>query len=64
MLIKSIELFNYRNYSQAAVEFDDHVNIFYGDNAQGKTNLLEAIYLCGSTKSHRGTKDRDIIRFG
>ena len=64
MVIKSIELLNYRNYSQAAVEFDDHVNIFYGDNAQGKTNLLEAIYLCGSTKSHRGTKDRDIIRFG
>ena len=46
------------------IEFDSSTNIFYGDNAQGKTNILESIYLCGTTKSHRGTKDRDLIRFG
>ncbi len=46
------------------MEFDSATNIFYGDNAQGKTNILESIYLCGTTKSHRGTKDRDLIRFG
>ena len=38
-------------------------NIFYGDNAQGKTNILEAVYLSGTTKSHRGAKDRDLIKF-
>ena len=44
--------------------FDKSTNIFYGDNAQGKTNILEAVYLSGTTKSHRGTKDRDMIQFG
>lgn len=44
--------------------FDKSTNIFYGDNAQGKTNILEAVYLSGTTKSHRGTKDKDIIQFG
>ena len=44
--------------------FDKSTNIFYGDNAQGKTNILEAVYLSGTTKSHRGTKDRDMIKFG
>lgn len=47
-----------------ALDFDENVNIFYGDNAQGKTNILESVYLCATTKSHRGTKDRDIIKFG
>ena len=37
---------------------------FYGDNAQGKTNILEAVYLCGTTRSHKGSKDREIIHFG
>lgn len=46
------------------LDFDSGTNIFYGDNAQGKTNILEAVYLLGTTKSHRGTKDRDLIRFG
>ena len=44
--------------------FDKSTNIFYGDNAQGKTNILEAVYLSGTTKSHRGTKDKDMIQFG
>ena len=44
--------------------FEKSTNIFYGDNAQGKTNILEAVYLSGTTKSHRGTKDKDMIQFG
>lgn len=64
MRIKSLKLKNFRNYDLLSLEFDHAINIFYGDNAQGKTNILEAIYLSGTTKSHRGTKDRDMIQFG
>ena len=64
MKIKQLKLKNYRNYDLLDLEFDSSTNIFYGDNAQGKTNILESIYLCGTTKSHRGTKDKDLIRFG
>ena len=64
MKIKQLKLKNYRNYDLLDLKFDDNTNIFYGDNAQGKTNILESIYLCGTTKSHRGTKDRDLIKFG
>lgn len=63
MYIESLELNNYRNYEYLCMEFDAGTNILYGDNAQGKTNVLEAVYLCGTTKSHRGSKDREIIRF-
>ncbi len=64
MKIKQLKLKNFRNYELLDLEFDSSTNIFYGDNAQGKTNILESIYLCGTTKSHRGTKDRDLIKFG
>lgn len=64
MYIESIELKNYRNYEYLYIELDPATNILYGDNAQGKTNILEAAYLCGTTKSHRGSRDREIIRFG
>ena len=64
MKIKQLKLKNYRNYESLELKLDDLTNIFYGDNAQGKTNILEAIYLCGTTKSHRGTKDKDLIKFG
>lgn len=64
MIVKSLKLKNYRNYNLLNIEFDSKTNILYGDNAQGKTNILEALYLSGTTKSHRGTKDRDIIQFG
>ena len=64
MYIESLELKNYRNYETANIQFNPGTNIFYGDNAQGKTNILESLYLCGTTKSHRGSKDRDLIRFG
>lgn len=64
MIIKSIELTNFRNYESLSLEFDKGTNILYGNNAQGKTNVLEAIYLSSITKSHKGSKDQDIIRFG
>ena len=63
MIIKSIKLKKYRNYESLNLQFNEQTNIFHGDNGQGKTNLLEALYLTGTTKSHRGTKDRDIIQF-
>ena len=64
MIVKSLKLKNFRNYNLLNIEFDAATNIFCGDNAQGKTNILESIYLSGTTKSHRGTKDRDMIQFG
>lgn len=63
MIIKSLEIVDYRNYDSLNLEFDRGTNILYGDNAQGKTNILEAIYLAATTKSHRGTKDKEIINF-
>lgn len=63
MIIKSLELQDYRNYEYLEMSFDKGTNILYGDNAQGKTNILEAIYLSATTKSHKGTKDKDIINF-
>ena len=64
MVIDSIRLHDFRNYEDISVSFDEGINILYGDNAQGKTNLLEAAYLSGTTKSHKGAKDKELIRFG
>lgn len=64
MIVKTIELANYRNYEKVHIDLDPGINILYGDNAQGKTNILESIYMCGTTKSHRGSKDKEIIKFG
>ena len=64
MIIESLELKNYRNYRELSLSFDPGTNLLYGDNAQGKTNILEALYYCASAKSHRGSKDKEIIRFG
>lgn len=63
MVIKSLELENFRNYDSLSMSFDSGTNILYGDNAQGKTNILEAIYLSATTKSHKGSKDKDIVNF-
>ena len=63
MYIESLELKNFRNYEELSIVLDPGTNILYGDNAQGKTNVLEAVYLCGTTKSHRGSKDKEMIRF-
>lgn len=63
MIIKSLELANFRNYEELDISFDKGTNILYGDNAQGKTNILEAIYVSATTKSHKGSKDKEIINF-
>lgn len=64
MYIDSLELGDFRNYEFAGVHFHNKTNILYGDNAQGKTNILEAIFVCGTTKSHKGSKDKELIRLG
>lgn len=62
MTLKNIEILQMRNYDYINLSFCDSVNIFYGKNAQGKTNLLEAIYFLGITKSHRTSNDRELIK--
>lgn len=64
MIIKSLELSDFRNYENLKIDFSSGTNILYGDNAQGKTNILEAIFMSATTKSHKGSKDKEIIRFG
>jgi DNA replication and repair protein RecF len=64
MIIKQLTLHNFRNYEEQQVEFDSGVNVFVGENGQGKTNALEAIYLLAVGKSHRTSKDQDLIRHG
>jgi DNA replication and repair protein RecF len=64
MIVKSLELSNFRNYNSLSMQFSKETNIMYGDNAQGKTNILEGIYLCATTKSHKGSKEKEMIRLG
>ena len=64
MIIKSIELKNFRNYEKLQIDFDQATNILFGDNAQGKTNILESAYVSATTKSHKGSRDKEMIRFG
>ena len=61
MYIDKIKLNNFRNYIEEEINLDKNINIFYGNNAQGKTNILESIYLCAIGKSYRTNKDREII---
>ena len=63
MIIRSLELKNFRNYEEIQIDFSQGVNIFYGDNAQGKTNILEAVFVGATSHSHRAGKDREMIRF-
>ncbi|GAA0079203.1 DNA replication/repair protein RecF [Clostridium sp. CTA-5] len=63
MYIKTIMLANYRNYKQLEINLSKNVNVFIGNNAQGKTNILEAIYYCAFSKSHRTSRDKDLIRW-
>ena len=63
MLIKKIELTNYRNYSNQKIEFSPNLNVIIGKNDQGKTNLLEAIFLCAIGRSPRTTRDKDLIKW-
>lgn len=64
MYVKSLKLKNFRNYEYADVKFSKGINIFYGDNAQGKTNLIEAIMVAATTKSLRGSKDGEMVSIG
>ncbi len=63
MYIKKIKLINFRNYTEQELEFSKNVNIIYGDNAQGKTNILEAIFLCALGKSYRAKREKELINF-
>ncbi len=64
MIIRSLELRNFRNYHSLDIEFHPNTNVLYGDNAQGKTNILESVYVSGTTKSHKGSKDKEMIQIG
>ncbi len=64
MIIKSLHLINYRNIENLDIEFDQGINILYGNNAQGKTNILESIYMCAAGRSLRTHISKELIKFG
>ena len=63
MYIEQLALRNYRNYDSTSVEFENKVNVILGENAQGKTNIMESIYVLAMAKSHRTSTDKDLIRW-
>ena len=63
MKLTNLQLQNFRNYESVQLEFTDGVHVFIGENAQGKTNLMESIYALAMTKSHRTTNDKELIRW-
>ena len=63
MYIKKISLENFRNYEKEEIELNKNINIIYGNNAQGKTNIIEAVFLCAYGKSFRAKKDSELVRF-
>lgn len=63
MYIEKIKLINFRNYKELDIELCEGVNIFYGQNAQGKTNIIEAIHMASTGKSHRTQKDLELIKW-
>ncbi|MCI8760834.1 MAG: DNA replication/repair protein RecF [Clostridia bacterium] len=62
MWINKIKIKNFRNYNEQEIELEKNINIFYGENAQGKTNIIEAIFLSSMGKSFRAKKDKDMIK--
>ena len=64
MLITNLKLQNFRNYEQLNIDFNKGINIIYGDNAQGKTNILEAIFVSSLGKSYRTNKEKELIKIG
>lgn len=64
MYIDKIKLTNFRNYTQQEIKFNKNINVIFGDNAQGKTNILESIFLSSFGKSFRTSKEKELIRFG
>ena len=63
MYIKKIKLQNFRNYEQLELDLNKNINIIYGENAQGKTNIIESIFLCAFGKSFRTSKEKEMIKF-
>ncbi|MGV8982462.1 DNA replication/repair protein RecF [Clostridium sp.] len=63
MHVKYLQLLNFRNFSDLTIELNKGTNVFVGDNAQGKTNILEAIYYCSLAKSHRTNRDKELINW-
>ena len=63
MIVEKVELNNFRNYLNQEIKFKDGINVIYGDNAQGKTNLVEALYFCSIGKTFKSCKEKDLIRF-
>ena len=63
MWIKKLKLNNFRNYQTQEIEFDKNINIIYGENAQGKTNIIESIFLSSVGKSFRTNKEKELIKF-
>lgn len=63
MFVKKIEITNFRNYQKQSVSLKSGINVFAGDNAQGKTNFLEAVYFCSIGRSPRTTRDKELIRW-
>ncbi len=63
MIVNSIFADGYKNLKQVNITLDPKMNIICGENAQGKTNLIEAVWLCSGCRSFRGTRERDMICF-
>lgn len=64
MYVKNIRLNNFRNYDSLSADFENNIIVLYGNNAQGKTNLLEAMFLCAFGRSHRPAKDNELAEYG
>ena len=64
MWINNIKLNNFRNYNNKEINLHENINVFFGENAQGKTNIIESIFLCSIGKSFRSSKDSELIKFG
>ena len=63
MWIKNIKLINFRNYDYQEIKLHENINVFYGQNAQGKTNIIESIFLSSIGKSFRTNKEKELIKF-
>ncbi|NME95199.1 DNA replication/repair protein RecF [Clostridium cochlearium] len=63
MYVKNLQLINFRNYKELSIELNKNINIFIGNNAQGKTNVLESIYYASIGRSHRTNKDKELIKW-
>ena len=63
MWIKDIKLINFRNYNCQKIKLHENINVFYGQNAQGKTNIIESIFMSSIGKSFRTNKEKELIKF-